>query len=215
MKQILIATTNPGKIATFKKILARLGYEGLSFADLNLSLEEPEETKLTAEEIAAEKALSYAKQYKDLPVLARDDTNVLVGVEEEDDPKNHNKAFVVRKKGEYTDEKGAEAFAEVAHKYGGSIPTRFDWGYALAWHENGETKVVSGLAVAGPDILKIVDEISPIKVPGFCMAPVLKVLVDGEWKYDSELDEEDNWKTYWKFQSETIEKLIKQCDLLD
>ena len=55
MKQILIATTNPGKIMTIKKILNKLGYEGLSFADLNLNLEEPAETKTTAEEIAAEK----------------------------------------------------------------------------------------------------------------------------------------------------------------
>ena len=44
MKQILIATTNPGKIMTVKKILAKLGYEGLSFADLGLELEEPDET---------------------------------------------------------------------------------------------------------------------------------------------------------------------------
>ena len=79
MKQILIATTNPGKIMTAKKILRRLGYEGLSFGDLNLTLDEPDETKLTAEEIAAEKAIGYAKQYKDLPVLARDDTNTLLG----------------------------------------------------------------------------------------------------------------------------------------
>ena len=76
MKQILIATTNAGKIMTAKKILAKLGYEGLSFADLGLNLEEPEETKLTAEEIATEKALGYARQFRDLPVLARDDTNV-------------------------------------------------------------------------------------------------------------------------------------------
>ena len=50
MKQILLATTNPGKIMTFKKILAKLGYEGVSFADLGLELEEPDETQLTAEE---------------------------------------------------------------------------------------------------------------------------------------------------------------------
>ena len=91
VKKILIATTNPGKIMTAKRILTKLGYEGLSFADLDLKLEEPEETKLTAEEIAVEKALGYAKQFKDFPVLARDDTNVLVGVSEEHDPKNHNK----------------------------------------------------------------------------------------------------------------------------
>lgn len=212
MKQILIATTNPGKIMTIKKILKKLGYEGLSFADLNLNLEEPDETKLTAEEIAAEKALGYAKQFEDLPVLARDDTNVLVGVDEEDDPKNHNKAFVARRMGEYTDENGSKVLAEIAHKYGGEVPTRFDWGYALAWHDGDELKVVSTLATTGIERTKIVDEISPKKVPGFCFAPVMKVLIDGEWKYDSELTEEDSWKAYWNIQAEAIKGLIDQCD---
>lgn len=214
MKQILIATTNPGKIMTAKKILARLGYEGVSFADLNLKLEEPEETKLTAEEIAAEKALGYAEQFKDLPVLARDDTNMLVGVAEEDDPKNHNKEFVVRRMGKYTDENGEKVFAEIAHKYGGEIPTQFDWGYAIAWYEDNEIKVVSALATTGTEKTKIVDEISPKKVPGFCFAPILKVLVDGEWKYDSELSDEDSWKAYWNIQAETIKSLIEKCSLL-
>ena len=214
MKQILIATTNPGKIMTVKKILAKLGYEGLSFADLGLELEEPDETKLTAEEIAAEKALGYAKQFKDLPVLARDDTNVLVGVVEEDDPKNHNKEFVARRMGEYTDENGEKVFAEIAHKYGGEVPTRFDWGYALAWYEDDGIKVVSALATTGIDKTKIVDKISPKKVPGFCFAPILKVLMDGEWKYDSELSDEDSWKAYWDIQAETIKSLIDKCDLL-
>ena len=211
MKKILIATTNPGKIMTAKKILAKLGYEGLSFADLRLELEEPDETKRTAQEIAVEKALGYAKQFKDLPVLARDDTNVLVGVAEDDDPKNHNKEFVARKAGKYTDENGERVFAEIAHKYGGELPVRFDWGYALAWHEGDEIKVVSALATTGTERTKIVDKISDKKVPGFCFAPILKVLIDGEWKYDSELSDEDSWKAYWNTQAETIKGLIDQC----
>lgn len=214
MKKILIATTNPGKVMTAKKILEKLGYLGVSFEDLSIKLEEPEETKLTAEEIALEKALGYAKQFKDFPVLARDDTNLLVGVNEDDDPKNHNKAFVARKAGSYSDENGSKVFAEVAHKYGGEVPIRFDWGYALAWYDNGELKAVSKLATTGTSHAKIVDKISPKKVPGFCFAPVMQVLVDGEWKYDSELSEEDSWKAYWNLQAEVIEDLIEKCDII-
>ncbi len=217
MKKILIATTNPGKIATNKAILSKLGYEGVSFADLGLHLEEPDETMLTAEEIATEKALGYAQQYKDLPVLARDDTNTLIGVDEEDDPKNHNKAFVAKRAGEYTDDKGAQVFADIAHKYGGEVWTRFDWGYGLAWHQTDadgkdEIKVVHGLATTGDHLAKIVDKISPVKVPGFCFSPVIQVLVDGEWKYDSEFTEEDNWKAYWHIQADTIKSLLDQLD---
>lgn len=214
MKQILIATTNPGKIMTAKKNLSKLGFEGLSFSDLNLNLKEPAETKLTAEEIAAEKAFGYAKQFKELPVLARDDTNLLVGVREEDDPKNHNKEFVAHKMGAYSDENGEKVFAGIAAKYGGEIPTRFDWGYALAWHEDNGIKVVSDLATTGIEKTKIVDEISPKKVPGFCFAPILKVFVNGEWKYDSELTDEESWEAYWNLQAEVIKKLIDKCDLL-
>lgn len=213
MKKVLIATTNPGKIVTAKKILARLGYEGLSFVDLNLNLREPEETKLTAEEIAVEKALGYAKQFKNFPVLARDDTNVLLGVAEEDDPKNHNKEFVARRMGKYTDENGEKVFSEIAHKYGGELPVQFDWGYALAWYEGDEIKVVSALATTGVEKTKIVDKISPNKVPGFCFASVMQVLIDGEWKYDSELSDEDSWKAYWNIQAEAIRSLLNQCDL--
>ena len=210
MKKILIATTNPGKVMTAKKILEKLGYEGVSFEDLSIELEEPEETKATAEEIAKEKAVGYAKQFKDFPVLARDDTNLLIGVDEEDDPKNHNKAFVAKRAGSYSDENGEKVFAEVAHKYGGEVPMHFDWGYALAWYDGEELKVASALATTDPTRMKIVDKISPKKVPGFCFAPVMQVLVNGEWKYDSELSEEDNWEAYWNVQAEAIRSLIEE-----
>ncbi len=211
-KQVLVATTNPAKIKTFKIILAKLGYEALSFADLGIELEEPDETKATAEEIAAEKALGYAKQYADLPVLARDDTNTLIGVAEEDDPKNHNKEFVARRMGKYTDENGEKVFADIAHKYGGEIPLRFDWGYGLAWHDGDEIKVISALATNDTDNVKLVDEISETKFPGFCFAPVVKVRTKNGWKFDSELSEEDSWEAYWNIQKDAIASLLEQYE---
>lgn len=210
MKKILIATTNPGKVMTAKKILKKLGYEGVSFADLDLHLEEPEETKLTASEIATEKAIGYAKQFSEFPVLARDDMNRLIGVNEEDDPKNHNKEFVARKMGVYSDENGEKVFSEIAHKYGGEVFTQFLWGYAIAWHQDGEIKTASGIAQTDVEKIKIVDQISPKKVPGFCFSSVTKVLIDGEWKFDSELSNEDNWKAYWGIQAEVIGSLVSK-----
>lgn len=211
-KQLLIATTNPAKIKTLKIILDRLGYEALSFADLGVKLEEPAETEATAEKIAAEKALGYAKQYSDLPVLARDDTTALIGVNEEDDPKNHNKEFVARRKGEYSDANGELVFSEIARKYGGEIPVRFDWGYALAWHQGDEIKVVSATASNEVEKVKLVDEISSTKFPGFCFSSVLKVKTRDGWKFDSELSEDDSWDAYWSCQKDTIESLTIQYE---
>lgn len=210
MQRILLGTTNPAKIHTMKIILAKLGFEGVSFDDLGVSLKEPEETKLTAKEIAAEKALGYAKQFADLPVLARDDTNVLIGVDEEDDPKNHNKAFVAARMGEYTDRNGELVLSEIAHKYGGKVPVQFDWGFGLAWHEGDDIKVVSALASTDPANTYLSDEISDKKVPGFCFSPVVKVNTKDGWKFDSEMDEEDSWQAYWNYQKEAIEKLLRQ-----
>ena len=211
-KQILIATTNPAKIKTLKIILDKLGYEALSFTDLGIRLEEPAETKLTAEEIAAEKALGYAKQYAHLPILARDDTTTLVGVSEEDNPKNHNKEFVAKRKGEYNDANGELVFSEIAHKYGGEIPVRFNWGYALAWHQDGEIKVVSAIASNDIEKIKLVDEISSTKFPGFCFSSVTKVKTKDGWKFDSELSEDDSWDIYWNCQKDAIEPLLQQYE---
>ncbi len=211
-KQLLIATTNPAKIKTLKIILGKLNYDALSFTDLGIKLEEPAETKITAEEIAIEKALSYAKQYTDLPVLARDDTTTLVGVDEEDDPKNHNKEFIAKRRGEQSDKNGELVFSEIAHKYGGEIPVRFDWGYALAWHQGDEIKVVSATASNEIEKVRLVDEISTTKVPGFCFSSILKVKTKNGWKFDSELSEDDSWDAYWSCQKDALESLITQYE---
>lgn len=61
-----------------------------------------------------------------------------------------------------------------------------------------------------PKDIKLVDKISSVRVPGFCLAPVLKINIDGEWKYDSELSDGDYWKAYWDIQSEGIKSLLEQ-----
>lgn len=207
--KILIATTNPAKVMVAKTVLSRLGHEGVTFADLDLKLIEPDETKSTAEEIAREKAVKYAEQYKDLPILTRDDTTELVGVNNEDNPKNHNKEFIVEKVGEYSDENGEKVFMDIAKKYDGEVPLIFSFGFALAWWEKGQIKIESGLSKAQ---LKLVDKPSPKKTPGFCFAPVSKVKVDGQWKYDSELTDEERFRTYQFNQGQVIGDIIKRME---
>lgn len=68
MKKILIATTNPGKLAEIKQFLP--GIPGVSLRDVGIT-EKPEETGKTFEENAILKAKFYAKK-SGLPTLADD-----------------------------------------------------------------------------------------------------------------------------------------------
>lgn len=72
--KLLIATTNPAKVAELKKYLFPLidkGLEILSLENLSREIEEPEETGTTLEENAELKARYYAEQ-TGLPSLADD-----------------------------------------------------------------------------------------------------------------------------------------------
>lgn len=74
MKKILIASTNPGKIAEIKtglQILKRHGVDILTLSDVIVGDKEPEETGATFQENALIKARFYAK-LTGLPVLADD-----------------------------------------------------------------------------------------------------------------------------------------------
>ena len=81
-------------------------------------------------------------------------------------------------------------------------------GYALAWREDGEIKVASALASNDVEKLKLVDEISEKKFPGFCLSSVLKVHTKDGWKFDSELSDDDSWEIYWDCQKEAIKSLL-------
>jgi len=62
MGPIVVATGNPHKVEELRAILAPLGLELLSLADLSDTHPEPEETGETFEENAALKALAYAER---------------------------------------------------------------------------------------------------------------------------------------------------------
>ena len=70
MKKLLIATTNPGKLAEIKRFLSDLPIELISLRDAGI-MDFPEETGETFEENAILKAKYYAKE-SNLPTLADD-----------------------------------------------------------------------------------------------------------------------------------------------
>jgi XTP/dITP diphosphohydrolase len=70
MKKLLIATTNPGKLAEIKRFLSDVAVELVSLRDMGIT-DFPEETGSTFEENAILKANYYAKE-SNLPTLADD-----------------------------------------------------------------------------------------------------------------------------------------------
>jgi len=78
MKSVLIATTNPGKLAEIKIALSPLKKQGVTILDLSSfpEIEPPEETGATFEENARLKASYYAEQSQ-LPTIA-DDGGIMI-----------------------------------------------------------------------------------------------------------------------------------------
>jgi XTP/dITP diphosphohydrolase len=74
-KQILYATTNPGKVFEVRKILNSLGLEMLAPADIGLDLDVPE-NGISLEENAAAKAQAYLDQLDGNYLILGDDTGV-------------------------------------------------------------------------------------------------------------------------------------------
>ena len=70
MKKLLIATTNPGKLAEIREFLSDVPLTLLSLSDVGI-VDAVEETGITFEENAVLKAKHYAKE-SDLPTLADD-----------------------------------------------------------------------------------------------------------------------------------------------
>ncbi|WP_369404911.1 non-canonical purine NTP pyrophosphatase [Piscibacillus salipiscarius] len=71
MKQVYVATTNPGKIKEFQEMFNSLDIQMVSLIDAFENVGDVEETGTTFEENARLKADTYSKTY-DVPVMADD-----------------------------------------------------------------------------------------------------------------------------------------------
>lgn len=192
MKKIVVATTNQNKVNRMKALLKNLDYEIVSLSDVSIEkVDEPKEIGLTPTDIAIEKALHYLKYLpNDTIVLSQDDTLVMEGINEEDNPGMHIKKPVIERYGNFTDEFAAEYYKSLAEKYGGSIPIIFKYGHAIAIKTTGErtvTKVVSAESILK---LKLVNKIYKLeKTPGYFLAALLEAKVNGKWVHYNDLDE--------------------------
>ena len=195
MRDIVVATTNVNKVKRIQLLLKDLNYNVMSLKEAGINLEnieEPEETKSTPVEIAMEKAIYYAKF---LPtntiVLSQDDTIQFEGISPEDNPGLHIKAPVIKEYGKFTDEYAAEYYKNLATKYGGSIPIKFEYGHAIALRIEDGREVTKVLGAESKLEGRLVNKINKLEtVPGYFLSSLMEVNIDGKWICYNELDNE-------------------------
>jgi leucyl-tRNA synthetase len=128
-KEILLLTTNQGKINHIKRCLKNLNVKIKTLADLDYKIEEPNEVGNNVIEIAENKARYYYDNLKEkIPVLCTDHGMELFDIDESDNPKHQIKQRVLDKYGLLNDENITLYYSELAKKYGGSIKQQYQFG---------------------------------------------------------------------------------------
>ena len=183
---ILFATTNKNKINRIKKLINDTNINLISLADLDYQIEEPEENGKDGIENAIIKAKYYYSQLKNkIPVLTQDDTLFLSGVSEKDNPKKDIKLPVIKKYGQFTDEFAYKYYLDLVKKYDKEyLEMEFRYGHAICgdnFLESSESFLIG----------RLYSQINTARTPGYFLADMMKVEVDGNWKFYSDLTDDE------------------------
>ncbi len=194
MEKLVVVTTNKNKVERMQRLLKEEPYEMVALGDVvNEKIENPDEIFENGLDNAIIKSTYYVDYVEEgTLVLSEDDTIEFVGINEEDDPKGHIKRPVVKKYGSFTDENAANYYKDLAAKYGGSIPMNFRYGHSIAFKTSDSKKFKKVLAKSSTLESRLVNEIYKLeKRPGYFLASLMEVLVDGKWvKYNDLSDAE-------------------------
>jgi inosine/xanthosine triphosphate pyrophosphatase family protein len=215
MKTIVLATTNHNKVKRLKNLLKKLDIEVIPLNDIKQITEEPQETANTCGGIAIEKALYYVSRLpKNTIILTQDDTISFSGIDEIDNPGVHIKEPVIKKHGEFTDEKAAEYYVDLANKYGGSIPMTFHYGHALAIANDGERNFTKIVASESKLETRLVNHINKLEtIPGYFLGAITQVKVDNEWIFWNDLTDEQLIKADIDLYN-SISKLVQELGVI-
>jgi len=184
MKKVLFATTNSNKISRLKNFLKDEEVEILSLSDLDYQINEPEEIGNTPVEIAVNKAKHYWDNLKlKMPVIAQDDTIEFFDVPELSTPRLSIKKPVTEKYSEFNDDNAIKFYTELAKKYGGKISMRFNYGFGLC---DVNTTVGKDATLS----CVLVNEVSKTVNPGYFLTAIIKLIVDNEDVFYSEMTSE-------------------------
>lgn len=183
-EKLVIATTNKNKVARIQNLLKETNFEVVGLSEIiKENIGEPEETAENGVDNAIEKAIYYVNYLpEDTIVLSQDDTIELIGVKEEDEPKGHIKAPVIKKYGKFTDELAAKYYSELADKYGGTIPMVFKYGHAVAVIETTDRMRKRIISAASKLEARLVNKIYKLdQCPGYFLAALMEVNINNKW----------------------------------
>ena len=194
MEEIIVATTNNNKVKRIKRLLKNLDYKVLSLEDMGLKdISEPLENATTPIDIAIEKAIYYSNYLPENKIiLSQDETILLEGIKEEDDPKMHIKKPVINK---------------------GIIPMKFKYGIAVVKKEKNNNKI-SKKVFAKEAFLsaRLTNQIHKLeKSPGYFFEALIEANVNNNWLRYNDLSEEILTDLDNDLYSAII-MLLKQCD---
>jgi len=129
--EVLLATTNPAKILTYKGELEERGFRVLTLADLDLAIE-VEETGADVLENARLKALGYYREVK-LPTVAMDNGLLIRGVDGSEQPGVEVRRVAGKR---LDDEAMIRHYARVIARYGGRLMAKWQFGVAVCVQDN-------------------------------------------------------------------------------
>lgn len=199
--KILIGTTNQNKVDRIKNLLREHALEIYSLKDLDYEIPEPDENQENALEIAKYKAWHYYQHTREkVPVLTQDDTMILEGVIDEDQPGSSIKTPVATKYGKATDENIIKYYSRLAQKYGGSIRFKFVYGHGFCdgIKLEGATSFLPGKLVSEP------------KLDGsknYAINSVMQIEIGGKWKYYSDATQEEKVEADFRLKNSIIKLL--------
>lgn len=183
---ILFATTNKNKVNRIKRVIKNTDINLISLADLDYRIKEPEENGKDGVENAIIKAKHYFNKLRiKIPVLAQDDTLFLFDVSEEDNPKKDIKLPIIKKYGKLTDKFAYQYYSDLVKKYNKEfLDIEFRYGHAICGGNllKGSSSVLSG---------RLYSQVNSTRTPGYFFSDMMKVNIDGSWKYYSDLNEEE------------------------
>lgn len=186
IKQILFATSNKAKFQRIKDLTYDLPFKWISLSDLNYTIPEPEETGKDGAENSGIKANYYFKEIKGIyPVIAQDDTLFIKGISRKDNPGKDIKEPVIKKYGDFTDNNAYKYYINLIKQY--KCPYLFiEFRYGHAYKDNNNFEISKSILKG-----RIVPLISKKRTPGYFLADIMQVEINGIWKFYSELSKDE------------------------